>query len=375
MTELSYSTTLSQTSTVLVERGAASRLGKLVAEQLPAPRQVALITDRNVAPFCQEPVEAALQAAGFETKAFLVPAGEESKSFSMLGNLWDRLVSFGMTRDSAVVALGGGVVGDLAGMGASTLLRGVPVIQVPTSLLAQVDASIGGKTAVNTSAGKNLVGTFWHPTLVVIDPDLLDTLPDDEFRSGLGEVVKYGMIRDASILDRLARFDNLAALREDAETLESLIRDSASIKVGVVAADARESGERAHLNFGHTVGHAIETAESYQGLSHGEAVSVGMVAASFLAVDLGVAPAELPGALTEVLLRFELPVDTPHAPEDLLPHMAHDKKRIGTRSRWVLVPKPGEAILFEDPAEASVIRALQAVYRPTPPVEDSSTES
>jgi 3-dehydroquinate synthase len=352
---------------IRARRGALAELGGWLAELLPPPRKVALVSDRNVAPFCLKAAEATLKKAGFATHSILVPAGEESKSLKILGNVWDRVLTFGVDRSSVIVALGGGVVGDLVGFAAATLLRGLPVVQVPTSLVGQVDASIGGKNGINRPAGKNLVGSFHPPALIVLDPDLLATLPEREYRSGLAEVIKYGFLRSPELLTQLREAGDLETLRNRPETVDAIVRHCAELKADLVERDLRESGERMLLNFGHTTGHALEAADGFQGLLHGEAVAVGMVAAAFLAVDLGVADPTLPAEITELLERYGLPVTTRFTPDELLPFLAHDKKRIAGKSRWVVVARAGSASIVDDPPAASVERALRAIHvRDTP---------
>ncbi len=352
---------------IRARRGALAELGGWLAELLPPPRKVALVSDRNVAPFCLKAAEAALRKSGFETHSILVPAGEESKSLKILGNVWDRVLTFGVDRSSVIVALGGGVVGDLVGFAAATLLRGLPVVQVPTSLVGQVDASIGGKNGINRPAGKNLVGSFHPPALIVLDPDLLATLPEREYRSGLAEVIKYGFLRSPELLTQLREAGDLETLRNRPEMIDAIVRRCAELKADLVERDQRESGERMLLNFGHTTGHALEAADGFQGLLHGEAVAVGMVAAAFLAVDLGVADPTLPAEISELLERYGLPVTTRFTPDELLPFLAHDKKRIAGKNRWVVVARAGSASIVDDPPAVSVERALRAIHvRETP---------
>ena len=363
MIERQVQTNFSQNSRLVIGHEALQQLAIELRKDCDRGTKVAIVTDRNVAAYWLDAVQDALNEARFATKVIRIPAGEESKSLQMLGNVWDQLLEFGFERGSVIVALGGGVVGDLAGFAASTILRGVRVVQVPTSLLAQVDSSVGGKTGINRSYGKNLVGTFWQPSLVLVDPQALSTLDDREFRCGLAEVAKYGMIRDPVILDTLRSFPNLTALRDDPNALQDLIVRCINIKVEIVNADAREGNQRAILNYGHTVGHAIESAEEYRGLTHGEAVGVGMVAASFLAVDLQEANASLPAEISEVLVRYDLPVTTSIAPKDLLPRLQRDKKRVANQSRWILVTEPGRTKIVTEPAMDAVLRALEAIHQ------------
>jgi 3-dehydroquinate synthase len=362
MVDLTLRTSHSTDCRVRGGRGSIAQLGAWLADLLPPPRKVALISDRNVAAFCLEAAESRLEAAGYATHSILIPPGESSKSLKIVGNVWDRLLAFGLERTSVVVALGGGVVGDVAGFAAATLLRGVELVQVPTSLVGQVDSAIGGKNGLDRPLGKNLVGTFHPPRLVVIDPDLLATLPERDFRGGLAEVVKYGFLRDPTLLQKLREVGELERLRARADVVDEVVARCVAIKAEIVRKDERETGERTLLNFGHTTGHAIEAAGGYRDLQHGEAVAIGMVAAAFLGVELGVSSPTLPAEVSELLELYGLPLTTTCAPDDLLPRLGHDKKRRGGKSRWVLVTRPGEACLVEDPPLEAVKRALEAVH-------------
>ena len=241
----------------------------------------AIITDTNAGKHFAKPVYESLLKAGFEPVLITVPAGEKSKRISVVENCYDQLAAQRFERKSFIVALGGGVVGDLAGFVAATYLRGIPFVQVPTTLLAQVDSSVGGKTGVNLRAGKNLVGAFYQPRLVLCDLETLKALPEREFRAGLAEVIKYGIIFDAKLFAQLER-DLPKILKRDSETLSPIIARCCEIKAEVVSQDETENGLRAILNFGHTIGHAIENSSGYGKFLHGEAISVGQVAAAKL---------------------------------------------------------------------------------------------
>ena len=291
-----------------------------------------------------------------------VPAGEGSKRARMLERVWEALAAAELGRDGAVVALGGGVVGDLAGFAAATWLRGVPWIGVPTTLLAQVDASVGGKTAVDLAAGKNLVGAFHQPAGVLVDPDTLQTLPARQRRNGLAEVVKTGFAVDAALWRWLeSRLDELA----DGEpaTLAGAVSRSIAAKARVVQADEREreGGGRSALNFGHTLGHAIEAASGYRRVLHGEAIAVGMRAAAWLSVrQVGLAP-ESHVRLEAALDHLGLPVEMPSLPlPRLLAAMRNDKKRARGESRWVLTPRIGDASVPRA-VESRLVRAALAL--------------
>jgi 3-dehydroquinate synthase len=327
-------------------------------------RRAVVITDAAVAATHAAAVAASLEAAGVERTVLTVPSGEPSKSAATAGRLWAELARLAVDRATHVVAVGGGVVGDLAGFVAATFARGLPVWQVPTTLVAQVDSAIGGKTGINLEAGKNLVGAFWQPRGVIADIDTLATLPDREFVSGLAEVVKYGMILDAAFFDWLEReAPEILARRPD--RLAEAVERSAALKARVVEQDEREtSGLRAALNYGHTFGHAYETAAGYGRLLHGEAVSIGMARAARLAVLLGRID---PGAVARqdrLLAGFGLPTSPDAAgaigPDELLAIMARDKKALGGRLRFVLPDRIGRVELVGNIEPALVRQALAA---------------
>ncbi len=257
-----------------------SRLGAECA-RLKLGRRCAIVTDRNVAPLYGQAIIKSLRAAGFEATLITVPAGETAKSLKTVEFCYDRLAAMRLERKSFVVALGGGVVGDLAGFVAASYLRGIAFIQVPTTLLAQVDSSVGGKVGVNLKAGKNLVGAFYQPKLVLCDLDTMTTLPSREYRAGLAEVIKYGIIYDAPFFKMLER-KLPAILRRDSKILASIVARCCEIKAEVVGQDETEGGLRAILNFGHTIGHALEAISHYGKYLHGEAISIGQVAAAEL---------------------------------------------------------------------------------------------
>jgi len=343
--------------------GALHRLGVHLAAALPRVRRALLITDETVAPHYLQPALHALAAAGITAAGASVPAGEGAKSLSEAARLYEACLDAGLERSGVVIALGGGVVGDLAGFIAATYLRGVAFVQVPTTLLAMVDASVGGKVAVDLPRGKNLVGAFHQPRLVLIDPQVLSTLPPRQVSAGLAEVVKHGVIRDAGFLTWLEdHAESVLALQ--AGVLEHLIATNCRIKASVVAADEREeTGLRAMLNFGHTTGHAIEAVQGYGGWLHGEAVAAGMVVATRIAADTGVlADAALPQRLTAMLQRFTLPVRLPPGtdPAAVLAAMQYDKKAEAGKVQWVLPVRPGEVTRAPVPT-AAVAAALAAL--------------
>ncbi len=335
--------------------GLIGQLGRLIQERLPKARRALIITDTNVAPRYGLAVRSALEQAGIATTKAMVAAGEASKTLSQAYSLYGTCVNAGLERSSVIVALGGGVVGDLAGFVAATYLRGIPFVQVPTSLLAQVDSSVGGKTGVDLPEGKNLVGAFHQPAMVVADLTTLLTLPRRELAAGMAEVVKHGVIRDPQFLAYLeSHAEKVMSL--DLEVLERVVETNCRIKAGVVAEDPHESGLRAILNFGHTVGHAVEAEMGFGGWLHGECVACGMVAATAISRLAGLLrEQELPERLESLLARLDLPTRLPPGldPGALQALMMRDKKVEGGRIRWVMPRTAGDVIVTPDvPAEA-----------------------
>ncbi len=316
-----------------------------------------VVSDDHVAPLAGEPVTSALQRAGWSASLAVVPAGETSKSLAMLERLYHEFAVAKLDRASVIVAVGGGVVGDLAGFAAATYMRGLDVVQVPTTLLAQVDAAIGGKTGIDLPEGKNLVGAIHQPRLVLIDLAMLGTLPEHEYRSGMAEVIKYGVIADPGLLD-LLETNHEAITGREMGLLEEVVARCCAIKAAVVAEDEQEGGRRAILNFGHTVGHALETVTGYSEYSHGEAIAIGMVAALRLSERLAGLPERNSNRVRELLLAYGLPLAPrrPVEPEELLGAMRRDKKARGGTLRFVLARGPGEVELF--PVEEGVVREL-----------------
>ena len=357
----------------LGDRGYRIHVGADVLEtagQLLAPvlrrRRVAVVTDENVAARHLAAFTAALDSSSIAHDSITLPAGEHVKSFAHFEALLDRLVGLRIERDDAVVAFGGGVIGDLAGFAASVLRRGVDVIQVPTTLLAQVDSSVGGKTAINTRRGKNLVGTFHQPRLVLADTSVLETLPRREMRAGYAEVVKYGLIDSPDFFAWLEA-NGARVVAGEAEATRHAVVASCRAKARIVSADEREAGSRALLNLGHTFAHALEAEAAYEGrLSHGEAVAIGMVKAFELSSRLGfcaageaarvrrhIADAGLPTAVASI------PGFDAVRPETLLEHMRQDKKVRGGRLTFVLAKGIGRAFIASGVEEEAVVALLE----------------
>ena len=338
----------------VVEWGGLGRLGDYLLD-LKLPSRVFLITDSRVGQLYAPAVIRSLQQRGFEPVVYTLPAGEGSKSIAQLGEIYDWLLEQHAERREAIIALGGGVVGDLAGYVAATYLRGVPLIQVPTSLLAQVDAAIGGKTGINHPRGKNLIGAFYHPQLVLADPAVLLTLPERERCEGWAEVIKYGIILDADLFGRLET--SAPVLRDFVQPppalLCELIARCIELKVAIVEEDEREQGRRAILNYGHTFGHALENVAGYGEWLHGEAVSLGMVVAARLALEAGICRMDLVERQERLLISLGLPTryrGTARS-QAILDAMQLDKKVAAKRVYWVMPHQPGEVSVTPLPDE------------------------
>lgn len=337
--------------------GILDSLGPLLKKAVPRATRALVIGDANTGPLYGDSAVSSLREAGIAASMVTVPAGEQSKSLQTAGQLYDDCLNAGLERSSAIVALGGGVVGDLAGFVAATYLRGLPYVQVPTTVQAQVDASVGGKVAVDLPGGKNLVGAFHQPRLVVADVATLSSLPRRQVSSGLAEVVKHGVIQDPPFFDFLEESAK-RVLALDPSLLGQVIERNCRIKGFVVEADETESGLRAILNYGHTVGHAIE-ALRWESMLHGECVAIGMVAAARIALAAGVlTDAAFIPRLVALLDRLRLPVRLPVAPAELLPVMYRDKKVDAGRIRWVLPVRMGE-VTVQPVDDSLVLEALQ----------------
>ncbi len=354
---------------IVLGRGLIDRAGTLLAPVIRRKRAV-IVTDAHVAPLYLPRLAAALAAAGIEHDAITLPPGEATKDFAHFARLCEDVLALGIERATPIVALGGGVVGDLAGFAAATLLRGLDFVQVPTTLLAQVDSSVGGKTAIDTRHGKNLVGAFHQPVRVIADIDALASLPRRELVSGYAEVVKYGLIRDAAFFGRLEA-EGAALLAGDADARHRAVRQSCAAKAAIVAADERESGERALLNFGHTFGHALEAATGFgDALLHGEAVALGMQLAFDLSVHLGFCPAEAAARLRRHLAAIGLPTSPAElaagrfGAAPLLELMRKDKKVADGRVTLILARAIGDAFVCRDVAPATLADFLAGALEP-----------
>ena len=323
---------------VVIENGLLDRVGELALETRKPGSKAMLISDSNVFPLYGERVQASLERAGFPVSRFVFPAGEGSKQISTVCEMYRALSENGFTRTDFIVTLGGGVTGDMGGFAAATFLRGMEFIQVPTTLLSQVDASVGGKTGVDLPFGKNLVGAFHQPAAVLTDPETLKTLPDHFFRDGMGEVIKYGCIADEPLFQALEEGKAL-------EDLEDLLARCVRCKKELVEEDTRDTGRRMILNFGHTFGHALEKLHNFQDLTHGEAVGIGMVWACRVGERLGVTPEGTADRVLEVLKRYGLPTQDEFSWEQVVDATALDKKSDGATLRVILLPKIGESVI------------------------------
>ncbi len=324
----------------MVAPGVLAELPELLRAAAPAHRY-ALVTDANVAPLWGEPTLAALREAGLAADPVIVPAGERAKTRVVWGDVLDAFLSLGLGRDACVVAVGGGAVGDLAGFAAATFLRGVPVVQVPTTLLAMVDASVGGKTGIDAPAGKNLIGAFHHPRLVLADPGTLATLPDEELRSGLAEVVKHGAIADAAYLTGIVA-EKEAIFGRAGSVLAAIVSRSVEIKASFAAQDPYERGARKALNAGHTLGHALEALSDYT-LPHGCAVAIGLVVEARAGELAGLTAPGTAARLESVLAALGLATRVPAGltPADVLAAARSDKKTRAARLHYALLERIG----------------------------------
>jgi 3-dehydroquinate synthase len=347
---------------VLIADELLHQAGQRIAAAGLKPGRCAVVTNPTVGEHHLPALVTALTDAGFEPVVFQVPDGEAFKTLATVGGLYDRFAEARLARSEPVIALGGGVIGDMAGFVAATWLRGVPFVQIPTSLLSMVDASVGGKVAVDLPAGKNLVGAFKQPELVLIDPTLLSTLPVGEFRSGLAEVLKAGIINDQTLFEQLAGDERQATKDERRRTndLVGMIADAVRVKARIVERDPYEMGDRAWLNLGHTFGHALELLSSYT-LRHGDAVALGMIAAAEMSATLGYCDAALPPRITAAIERLGLPTRYAFDPAAALAAMGTDKKRRGRSLRFVLVRDIGEVFVADSVPEAEIGAALRAI--------------
>ncbi|MGF1479301.1 MAG: 3-dehydroquinate synthase [Cyanophyceae cyanobacterium] len=347
---------------VALAPGSINELGKHL-RCLQLGQKVLLVSNREIFNYYGEQALASLKDAGFDSSIHIIPAGEPYKTLDSIQKLYDTAIDNQLERSSTLVALGGGVIGDMTGFAAATWLRGVNFVQVPTSLLAMIDAAIGGKTGVNHPQGKNLIGAFYQPRLVLIDPTVLKTLPEREFRAGMAEVVKYGVIWDAELFAQLEQAESLDTLSTiSKELLQTIIIRSCQAKADVVSQDEKEAGLRAILNYGHTVGHAVESLTGYRLVVHGEAVAIGMAVAGEIAVQMDLWSEQAAQRQQRLLQKAGLPTEVPAqlAPEAIIDALQSDKKVKAGKVRFVLPTQIGSAIVSDRVSAVTIRQALQA---------------
>ncbi len=342
---------------ILIGRNLLARAGEFIPESTPARRAV-IVSNPAVHKLYGAVVATGLETHGLQTHTVEIPEGETHKTLKSAELLYDRLVEERCDRRTLLVALGGGVIGDLTGFVAATYQRGVPYIQIPTTLLSQVDSSVGGKTAVNHPRGKNLIGAFYQPRAVVIDIDCLKSLPPEEFRAGLAEIIKYGVIADPELFAYLETHTE-KILKQDAACLEHIIETSCAIKAGVVERDETESNYRMILNFGHTIGHAIEALTSYSQYKHGEAIAIGMVYAAKLSRQMGKCSEEVVQRIRTLVNRFGLPHRLPEfSPQDYIESMHLDKKARDNQIKFILARDIGSVEIVDAGPEPELQKVL-----------------
>ena len=344
---------------IAIAPGSLDKIGERMA-QLNLGKKVLLVSNPTVFPHYGDIVIDSLQSAGFQVTKHLIPDGEQYKNLASISQVYDTALENRLERSSTLVALGGGVIGDMTGFAAATWLRGVNFVQIPTSLLAMVDASVGGKTGVNHPQGKNLIGAFYQPKLVFIDPLVLKTLPPREFRAGMAEVIKYGIIWDADLFGKLEREERLDSLEYVSQDLmQTILERSCQAKADVVSKDEKEAGLRAILNYGHTIGHAVESLTGYTEVNHGEAVGIGMVAAGAIALAMEMWDSSHNQRQHQLITKTGLPTEIPASlkTEEILATLTTDKKVKAGKVRFVLPTKIGEVIIT-DKVSQGVLRQV-----------------
>lgn len=323
---------------ILIEKGLLAQAGVLIKDVLKA-KEIVLISDTNVYPIYGDSIKCALEDVGFQVFTYIFKAGEASKTTASVIKMVEYMAENGLTRDDGVVALGGGVCGDMAGFAAAVYLRGIKFVQIPTSLLSQVDSSVGGKTAVDLPQGKNLCGAFHQPSLVIIDPDVLETLTDHYFADGMGEVIKAGCIKSEKLFERLEN-------ENPKDFIEDMIYECLDIKRQVVENDEKEHGERALLNFGHTCGHSIEKLWNFETVSHGEAVGIGMVMITQVTENLGITEKGTTDRIVKVLEKNNMKISDTHSVAEIVGAMRADKKRTASGINFAVLKNIGESFIY-----------------------------
>jgi 3-dehydroquinate synthase len=343
---------------ILIEKGSLANLGAEMS-QLSLGKKVLLVSNPEIFEYYGQIAVNSLEKGGFTVSTHLIPAGENYKTLDAIAQVYDSALAHRLERSSTMVALGGGVIGDMTGFAAATWLRGVNFVQVPTTLLAMVDASIGGKTGVNHPQGKNLIGAFYQPKLVLIDPEVLKSLPVREFRAGMAEVIKYGVIWDAELFKQLEDSDNLASFSQiDGQLLQTIITKSCQAKADVVGKDEKEAGLRAILNYGHTIAHGIESLTGYTSVNHGEAVAMGMVAAGAIAVKLGMWTAGENQRQTDLIEKAALETHIPPLNADeMVNALTADKKVKDGQVRFILPTAIGQ-VTISDRVTPTLVREV-----------------
>ena len=328
---------------ILIGHGIIADAGRYVREITNAVRAV-IVSDSNVAPIYAGGVEASLKENGFETSLFVFEAGEERKRLSTIEQMYMFFFEHNITRSDIVIALGGGVTGDMAGFAAASYLRGIDFVQIPTSLLSQVDSSVGGKTGVDLPVGKNLVGAFWQPRVVLIDPDTLNTLPAKFFNDGMGEVIKYGCIKSRALFERLEK-------ENAGDIIDDIIYESVCIKRDVVEHDERDTGDRAILNFGHTFGHALEKLHNYSGITHGEAVALGALILTRITEEKGITEAGTSRRILALLEKYNMPTAADFSLSEIVAATRGDKKSSGKGLNFIFLRELGTCFINKIPTD------------------------
>lgn len=336
---------------ILIEKGLIKKAGELTKTVLSGKKLV-LVSDTNVYPIYGDDVKSSLEAEGYDVYTYIFEAGEASKTTKTVIDMVEFMAQNELTREDGVVALGGGVCGDMAGFAAAIFLRGIKFVQIPTSLLAQVDSSVGGKTAVDLPQGKNLCGAFHQPSLVIIDPNVLDTLTEHYFADGMGEVIKYGCIKSETLFNRLEN-------ENPKDFIDDLIFECVDIKRQVVENDEKEHGERALLNFGHTCGHAIEKLWNFETVSHGEAVGIGMVMITRVSENIGITEKGTTDRIINVLKKNGMKIEDTHSISEIVGAMSADKKRTGNGIKFAMLNSIGDS--FIKPVENEDIKKIFGV--------------
>lgn len=337
-----------KTYEIIIEKGIMQECGTYI-KKVSSAKKVCVITDSNVAPLYLDRVVSGLEKEGYEVFSFIFKAGESSKTTAVIVEMVEFLAEKGLTRKDLVVALGGGVCGDMAGFAAAVYLRGIDFVQIPTTLLSQVDSSVGGKTGVDLPQGKNLCGAFHQPVLVLIDPLALHTLSDHYFSDGMGEVIKAGCIKSAQLFEKIEN-------KDVKENIEEIIFECVDIKRGVVERDEKEQGERALLNFGHTIGHGIEKLHNFSGVSHGEAVGIGMLMISEIGEKAGLTEKGTADRIKAVLEKYNMKTSDNHSAESIIEAMQSDKKRTLNGINFVMLKSIGNSFIY--PVENEKINKL-----------------